>query len=121
MTLHVLVVEDSDTTRSTLEIILRSKGYWVKTLPSVPEAVLWLSIGPLPERVLVDYYLVAGDGVELLKSLRAMPDGKDVPVVIMTGAPHDKVCQIKNITATMGPVKLIEKPFEPETLLEAIE
>jgi len=120
MALHVLVVEDSKTTADSLEIILRAKNYWVKTVASVPEALNWLTVGPLPDRVLVDYYLVAGDGIELVKSLRSMKGAENIPVVVMTAADTTKVCELRKITAKMGPISVIEKPFEADTLLEAI-
>jgi len=119
--LHVLVVEDSEQTREALEIILRSKGFWVKSMATAQEAIPWLTVGPLPDRVVVDYYLLSGVGTSLIEELRKMDAGNRVPVVVMTAAPPSKVDELKKSTALLGPIRFVEKPFEPEQLLEALQ
>ena len=67
---RVLVVEDHADTRKVVAMLLARQGYEVRTAGSVAEA-MEASAREWPEVVLADLVLPDGDGVELVKKLRA--------------------------------------------------
>ncbi len=83
----VLVVDDDDDLRETVEVLLRAHGYQVATAASGLEALDWLR-----ERaadtcvVLLDLMMPGMDGFTLRSTMSADPLLSPIPVVVVTGA-----------------------------------
>lgn len=73
--------------------------------------------GNLPELVLLDIMLPGEDGMEILKKLKASPDTKDIPVIMLTakGAEYDKVMGLD-----AGADDYVTKPFGMMELISRI-
>ena len=71
----------------------------------------------LPDLLLLDMHLPKRDGMEILASIRADDDLKDLPVVVLTTSPLDK-----DLMASYGvPVDcIILKPLTIERYLDAV-
>lgn len=71
----------------------------------------------LPELVLLDIMLPGEDGMEILKKLKASPDTKDIPVIMLTakGAEYDKVMGLD-----AGADDYVTKPFGMMELISRI-
>ena len=83
----VLLVEDDEDLRETLEITLRSHGHQVETASDGTEALAWLrSADPRPCLVLLDLMMPGMSGFELRSQMTADPALASVPVVVITGA-----------------------------------
>lgn len=66
--------------------------------------------------IVVDQRLPSSTGVELITQMRRA--GHDVPVVIATAYPTD---DLASTAARMGACEVLDKPFELQALLDAID
>lgn len=111
----VHVVDDDDSVRRSAAFMLKHAGYKVESHVS---GVEFLRAAKGAERgcVLLDVRMPELDGLEVQQEM--VRRGIDMPVVILTG--HGDVgIAVKAMRA--GAVNFIEKPYEREALLGAIE
>ena len=111
----VHIVDDDESVRRSAAFMLRHAGYRVESYVS---GVAFLKEAKSAERgcVLLDVRMPEMDGLEVQQEM--VRRGIDMPVVILTG--HGDVgVAVKAMRA--GAVNFIEKPYEKEALLGAIE
>src|SRR3979409_1596266 len=80
----ILVVEDNPTTRKMLRLALVTEGYAVIEAADARSA-LAAAESTLPDLILQDLILPDMDGLELLRRLRALPGGTEVPILALSG------------------------------------
>lgn len=111
----VIVVDDELGYRVSLEFFLRQAGHEVVAVAS-PGLALERSLEFQPDVLVVDWLL--GDkqtGADLVVDLRSrLPH---LQVVVMTGLGTQLV---RNQVEELGIFRLVDKPFEPKTLLDAV-
>jgi PAS domain S-box-containing protein len=113
---RILVVEDNPTTRKMLRIALESDGYLVIEAGDGREAIEAQTRQPA-ELVLQDIVLPDMNGFELVRRLRAMPGGRELPILALSGF----LGRIEDAeSAEAGFTALLVKPIEPSRLLETI-
>jgi two-component system response regulator FixJ len=111
-TIHV--VDDDEAMRDSLVALLQDAGHQVRAYASAEEL---LARGVLESGcVISDVRMPGMDGLALLRHLRAR--GNALPLVLITG--HGDV-PLAVTAMKAGAVDFLEKPFEAETLLDAIE
>jgi CheY-like chemotaxis protein len=110
---YILVVDDDTDFREGLRAALEMKGYQVEEAGNGKEALDQIERKP-PLLVLLDLQMPVMNGRELLQKLRAAPDTKDVPVVIISGFGFEWEAEL------MGAQGYVGKPFEPEELERTI-
>lgn len=82
----VLLVDDDEDIRVTLELVLGTLGHHVVSAGDGIEALEILrKPGPPPSVVLLDLMLPRLDGTEVLQRMKTDPRLRDIPVVIMSG------------------------------------
>lgn len=111
----VHIVDDDDSVRRSAAFMLKHAGYRVQSYAS---GVEFLKQVKDAERgcVLLDVRMPEMDGLQVQQEMAAR--GIDMPVVILTG--HGDVgVAVKSMRA--GAINFIEKPYEKEALLQAIE
>jgi two-component system, OmpR family, response regulator len=86
---HVLLVDDDDDVRETLQLILNDEGFEVTTAANGREALRVLRSEPRPAVVLLDLRMPEMDGWQTIDALRAEGLLGEVPIVICTSAPRD--------------------------------
>ena len=106
---YLLVVDDDADFRDGLRIALEMKGYQVDEAAHGEEALLKLLEKP-PLLVLLDLQMPVMNGREMLQRMRATPELKDVPVVIISGFGFEWEAEL------MGAQGYIGKPFEAQEL-----
>jgi CheY-like chemotaxis protein len=79
----VLVVEDDPATREMLRRALEKEGWRVVEAENGRVGLERLSAG-MPTLILLDLMMPDMDGFEFMQKLRARPDGRLVPVVVIT-------------------------------------
>ena len=111
----VLIVEDDDLMRLSLEDRLRLEGFEVVVAATVAGARRELTYGARPSLVITDVRLPDGNGAEVFESCRTSMPG--VPVIVMTafGAVADAVRLVK-----AGALDYLEKPFNLDELVETV-
>lgn len=111
----VHVVDDDDAVRRSVAFMLKHAGYRVENHVS---GLAFLKVAKAAERgcVLLDVRMPEMDGLEVQQAM--VERGIDMPVVILTG--HGDIgIAVKAMRA--GAVNFIEKPYEKEALIDAIE
>src|SRR5215212_2703421 len=112
----ILIVEDNPITRKMLRLTLESEGYATREAPDARTA-LAAAAESWPDLVLQDLILPDMDGLELLRHLRAMPRGPELPILALSGF----LSRLEESpTDAVGFTALLVKPIEPARLLEAI-
>ena len=106
---YILVVDDDADFRAGLRTALEMKGYQVDEAANGEEALLKLAEKP-PLLVLLDLQMPVMNGREMLQRMRATPELKDVPVVIISGFGFEWEAEL------MGAQGYIGKPFEAQEL-----
>lgn len=106
---RVLLVEDNEENSELLAHMLRSRGAEVLTVGSGREAVD-AAAGFRFDFVLLDLQMPEMDGFQVLRRLRALPDGERLPVVALTALTSDLVkerCEAEGMNDFVSkPVKL---------------
>lgn len=115
----VLVVDDDELVRSSMEALLEALGHRAITTSSGEEALEKLKAGLDPEVVILDMNMPGLGGAETLPRLRALRPA--VPIFLATGRADQSALDL--IEAHPG-VTLLSKPFSMKDLqfhLEALE
>jgi len=111
LTQHILVIDDEESLRFTLQSFLEDEGYLVSTAESYSEAEQIIE-QTLFDLVFLDIQLGRRSGLELLKIIRE--NSMHCPVVMITGAPEVATAAE---AVRIGAFDYIPKPIRQETLL----
>src|SRR3982074_3116298 len=106
---YLLVVDDDPAFPHGLRTALEMKGYQVDDAGNGKEALDKILDKP-PLLVLLDLQMPVMNGRELLQKLRATPETKEIPVVIISGFGFEWEAEL------MGAQRDIGKPFDPPAL-----
>ncbi len=111
---HVYLVDDDQSMRQSIELMLLDAGYTVNVYESAQE-FLDKSIPVSPAVVLLDMRMPAMSGVELQKKLNEL--GRSNPIIFISGEslPKEIVASFK-----AGAIDFLFKPFNLEDLFRAI-
>lgn len=111
--LTIAIVDDDEAILSGLSSLIRSVGYKVRLFETA-EALLEDTRSPIG-CVVTDIQLSGMNGLELQReiSLRF----PTIPVIVMTGFPEDAM---REKAMSAGASSFLTKPFEAETILQAI-
>lgn len=113
---HVLVVEDSRTTRALVVRFLEKNGFGVIEAEDGFQALSRLN-DERPDLVLLDIILPGMDGYKILSIIRNSADFKELPVIMLTSR-DGLLNKMKGRLA--GSTAYLTKPFDPEALLKTI-
>jgi len=117
--LKILVVDDFPTMRKIVRQVLRQLGYNdVQEAEDGESALKILRQKPDIQFVISDWNMPNVTGIELLKSVRADPNLKGLPFLMVT-ADADKENIVEAVKS--GVSSYIVKPFNAATLKEKIE
>ena len=111
----VHIVDDDDSVRRSVGFMLKTSGYSVRSYESGTE-LLKKAKSLEPGCILLDIRMPGMDGLEVQQALQE--NGVVLPVIIMTGH-GDVPLSVRAMKA--GAIDFIEKPFEKDLLLTAIE
>lgn len=111
----MLVVEDDPDIREAIESCLRGESYEVYAAHDGRMALAKLDDGLRPGVILLDLMMPVMNGWETLEALRARPEWRTIPVVIVS-ASH--VVRDSKFDAPV--VRVLRKPFQLEPLCAAV-
>lgn len=115
---RVLVVDDEESIRSLLRLMLTQAGYDVEEAEDGGQAVEILNSGDNPlmvDVIICDIRMPRIDGVEAITYFRAQYPS--LPVIVLTGY-HDE--QLAFSLLEQGVVEHIEKPAERDRILASV-
>ena len=114
---RVMTIDDSPSLRQMVALTLQNAGYEVTEASSGRDA-LTRAKGREFHLFLTDLNMPGMDGIELTRALRAMPENRFVPIVLLTTeSAADKKMEGKRAGATGW----IVKPFQPDELLNVVK
>jgi CheY-like chemotaxis protein len=82
------------------------------------DAVGYLSREAIPDFILMDVSMPVMDGYQLCKTIKQMPNGKHVPIVMLSGN-DGFIDKVKGRMA--GAADYLLKPFNAKTLLGVVK
>lgn len=111
---HILIVDDDEGIRNSLDSLLRAEGFSVSTF-SDPLTFLETDLPPVPCCLLLDVKLGNINGLDIQDEINRA--GLGIPVIMMTG--HGTMpMTVRGMKA--GAIDFLAKPFSHEALLQAI-
>jgi len=116
MTARILIVEDEEPLTLILRYNLESEGYAVDASGRGDEAELRLKETP-PDLAVIDWMLPGLSGIELIRRLRAKPETRRLPIIMLT-ARGEEGERVRGLAT--GADDYIVKPFSVPELLERI-
>jgi two-component system chemotaxis response regulator CheY len=112
----ILMVDDSAAMLQLVAFSARSAGYEVVTAARADEAVA-KAAGARFDMVITDLNMPGMDGIELIRSLRARPDYRFVPIIMLTTESQEARKQEGREAGASG---WVVKPFSPDRLLAVV-
>ena len=126
MAKKVLVVDDELDMRIFITTLLETSGY--KPIPAVDGKEGWeIARRDKPKLVILDVMMPNESGINLYRQLKSDPELKNIPVIMLTALSKktffhsQKVLDEYKGEKVPEPEAYIEKPPEPDELLEAIQ
>jgi DNA-binding response OmpR family regulator len=113
---RVLLVEDDDSVRQLVKITLEMNDYDVVEAKDGLEGLLLLDMHH-PHAVVLDLMMPDVGGERMLAQLRATPETKRTPVVIITGKPE----VAPEVVGLVGRENFFPKPFDPDAVIARIK
>jgi twitching motility two-component system response regulator PilG len=113
----IMVVDDSQTVRNIMALILHRLGYQSVRVRSAMEALNTLT-ELVPDLIFLDITLPGMDGLDVCKVIKDNQRTKHVPVIMLSGS--DQVFD-KVMGRLAGAADYVTKPFEPETIRQCLE
>ncbi len=113
----VLCVDDSASIRQMVGFTLKSAGYEVVDAVDGMDGLEKAKSRSI-NLVLTDQNMPRMDGLTLIKSLRALPQFKTVPILMLTTESSEAM---KSQGRAAGATGWLVKPFDPQKLVEVVK
>src|SRR3954454_10096900 len=114
---HILIVEDEEALTLLLRYNLEAAGYEVDTVARGDEADLKLKEGA-PDLVILDWMLPGLSGIDLCRRLRAQPEPRQLPIIMLTARGEESE---RSRDLATGADDYIVKPFSVPELLARVK
>lgn len=115
---RILVADDDDAIRGTLERGLRTQGYEVVATRNGIEALEAVADGTV-DLVVTDINMPTMDGIELL--LQLVDQHPSLKVIAISGGGFFPKDELLTDARLLGAVDVLEKPFDIGVLLQRVE
>jgi CheY-like chemotaxis protein len=120
----ILVVDDDQDIRESLQAILENQQYTVATAADKAQGMERIK-ADRPDLIILDLMMTTWqDGFEMARELKKDPEFKNMPILMLTGVKDQTGIDFKSAAdePTCGPVDgFLEKPVEPTVLLAEVE
>jgi len=115
----VLVVDDNPVNLRVCRLILERYGHVVETETSPVAALARMAtqVPDLPDVLITDLMMPILDGIELTRQIRALPTGRDLPIIMLT-ARGEESDQDRAMEA--GATNFLTKPVSSGVLTAAV-
>jgi FixJ family two-component response regulator len=111
----ICAVDDDEALCESLDGLLRSAGFAVKTFSSAEEFLRWSACNDA-ECLIVDFAMPGMNGLELRLELASR--GMNIPVIFATAVGHEDVW---SRLTSCGAFAAFTKPLDAEALLDAVQ
>jgi two-component system chemotaxis response regulator CheY len=114
--LRILTIDDSKTMRDMLMLTLVDAGFDVIQAVDGKDGIDMLERENV-DVVITDINMPRMDGYEVVHQLRARPEHKTTPILVLT---TESEAEKKNIARAAGATGWLVKPFDPERLVATV-
>jgi len=115
----ILVVEDDPVNQMILQDFLAANGYLTVAASSGPEGIEKFE-HDAPDLLLVDIQLPRKNGFELVREIKATPNGKTTPIVLMSAVYSDRDQSSRTVQLGALADGYLSKPFDLVQLLSTV-
>ena len=113
----VLVIDDEEYIQHILNFSFGAEGYDVLTASDGEEGINKAK-NERPDVIVMDIMMPKMDGYEACKRIKADPETKDIPVILLTAKGREAD---RKLGADAGADDYVVKPFSPGRLIERVE
>jgi len=115
----ILIIDDSESTRASIEFILRELEHEVTTVGDGKAGLKALeSEGPF-DLIITDIFMPEVDGIEFIEQAKAK--FPDIRIIAMSaGGMGIKGAEMLDIASGLGAEKIVAKPFSNEEISSAV-
>lgn len=113
----ILVVDDSQSLRNLVKLVLENEGFKILLAENGKEALKMMASEEI-QLLVTDLHMPVMDGMELVKNVRQSKEYQYLPVLILTTETNS---QIKIRAKNIGATGWITKPFDNEKLIKTIK
>jgi two-component system, chemotaxis family, chemotaxis protein CheY len=113
----ILAVDDSASMRKMVTFTLKNAGYDVEEAEDGVDALNKAQLRVF-DCIVTDVNMPNKDGITLIKDLRALPDYKFIPMLMLT---TESGMEKKMEGKAAGATGWIVKPFDPEQLIKTLK
>jgi len=117
MSKTILVVEDQEDNRQILRDLLGNAGYAMQEAENGQDALAAVA-KQRPDLILMDIQLPILDGYEATRRLKANPDTKSIPIIVVTSY---ALSGDESKARASGCDAYVTKPYSPRALLAKIK
>ena len=112
----ILLVEDDADTRELYRAAFELEGFWMAEAPGADEAFEYAQ-DVMPDAILTDIGLGGngGDGIDLVRRLKALPKMRGIPVLAVTGRDPSQLPEHAGLFSDV-----LIKPILPDVLISRI-
>ena len=111
---HVLLIEDEPNIAEAIRFLLTRDGLRVSHAAEGVTALALLRRDP-PDMVILDHMLPGLSGLEILTAIRAAPESRDLPVMMLTARGRDR-----EMAERAGADRFMTKPFSNAEILAEV-
>ncbi len=122
----ILVIDDELDMRTFLSTLFETRGFKPLVASDGVEGLKKAKEGR-PELIILDVMMPKEGGIQLYRDLKGDPNTKDIPVIMLSGIARKTFFHSQNVLdqytgqSLPEPEAYIEKPPEPEELLQLTE
>ncbi len=114
---EILIVEDSPTQSLKLKRVLEDKGYKVRLATNGSDALVQVK-EKIPDLIISDIIMPIMDGYNMSKALKAEPEYKDLPIILITSLSESEDILV---SLECGAEMFISKPYDENYLLHQVQ
>ena len=87
---RILIVDPKEAISGVLSLPLKSKGYQVKAVGHVQDAMKSL-VGELPDIIISEMKMLVEDGLSLCQRIKSQPETRHIPFIMLTSSKSQRV------------------------------
>jgi chemosensory pili system protein ChpA (sensor histidine kinase/response regulator) len=115
--LEIMVVDDSVSVRTVVSRLMERQGWQVRTAKDGVEA-MGLLHDHRPDVIILDVEMPRMNGYEFMSSMRAQPDCRDTPVIMLTSRGSKKH---RDKAQALGVSGFMTKPYDDEAFVGLVQ